>query len=266
VAGGAPRNQTEGYPFLLAVALALLIAESLISDRRLQAAALGLFLAATPRGESFQTPDLPAGTSSTPNPSTPVVDDDAGSVADWVKSGNKAFAGGHYGAAVHFYVWARETAPNSPEVLFDLALGFYKTESYREAGEAFERAAAHSRDPKFRAQCKFGQANAAYRVAMQHSTHLFDFEQALSLTIPLYRAALALDPGLTDCKYNIEVVKRKLRELTGPMRAATTRYMAQSREDLVRRHNTEASQILQENKNGKKTTGQVGRPRIDTDW
>jgi tetratricopeptide (TPR) repeat protein len=265
-AAGPPRNETEGYPFLLALALALLLAEPLISARNLQAAAVVLFLVWTPPGRSFQLPELPRPTSSAPAQATPVVTDDTASVVNWMSRGNQEFAAGHYGDAVHFYVWAVGTAPNSPEVLFDLALAFYKTESYAEAASTFERAATHARDPKFRAKCKFGQANASYRVAMQRSAHLFDFQQALALTIPLYRDALALDPGLTDCKYNIEVIKRKLRELTGPMRAASNRFMVQSREDLARRQNTEATQILQENKNAKKTKGQVGRPAIDTDW
>jgi tetratricopeptide (TPR) repeat protein/uncharacterized protein YegL len=267
MATGVPRNETDGYPFLLALVVALLIAESLISDRKRQAAALVAILVLAPLGKSFQTPELPQRTSSAPVSDTPVsVDDDTGSVVDLVRTGNKAFAQGRYGAAVHLYVLAADSAPNSPEVLFNTALGFYKTESYREAGAVFERAAAQSRDARFRAQCRFGQGNASYRLAMKRSGDLFDFEQALSLTIPLYREALALDPSLTDCKYNIEVIKRKLRELTGPMRAATSRYMVQSREDLARRNNTEASQILQENKNARKTKGQVGRPAIATDW
>ena len=101
---------------------------------------------------------------------------------------------------------------------------------------------------------------------MQRSGELFEFEQALSVTIPQYRQALALDPDLTDAKYNIEVIKRKLRELADPLRSATNRLLLQSREDAVRRLNTEASQIVQETRNGKKTEGQVGRPKIDTDW
>ncbi|SPE36273.1 hypothetical protein SBA3_240012 [Candidatus Sulfopaludibacter sp. SbA3] len=266
LAGGAPRKESDGYPFLLALALTLLLGESLISDRKLQSAGLALFLALAPAGKSLQVSEpLPRGTLSQV-PSEPGVADDTGSIMDLVRRGNESFARRSYANAVRSYLLAADSAPNSPEVLFNLALAFYKTEGYAEAASTFGRAATHSRDPKFRAQCKFGQANASYRIAMQRSGNLFEFEQALSLTIPIYRDALALDPGLTDCKYNIEVIKRKLRELAGPMRAATNRFMVQSREDMARRQNTEASQILQENKNSKKTKGQVGRPAIDTDW
>jgi Ca-activated chloride channel family protein len=238
--GGPPHRETEGYPVPLALAIALLIAESLVSDRKMRAAAAVLLLVVALPGRSAEE--------------------------DPVEAGNREFAARYYPGALRYYLAAADSAPNSPQVLFDLALTFYKTESYVDAAATYRRAAALSHDSRFRAQCKFGEANAAYRIAMQRSRQLFDFEQALSLTIPIYREALALDPSLIDCKYNIEVIKRKLRDLAGPMRAATNRFMVRSRQDLARRQNTEASRILQENRNARRTKGQVGRPTIDTDW
>ena len=236
LAGGPPQEEIDLYPYLLALCIVLLLGEALVSDRRVLAAAMMFALLAASQGKG---------------------DDE-----DPITAGNRLFQKGNYVAALHFYRLAADSQPNAPQVQFDLALSLYRSEGYEEAAVAFQRAAALSRDAKFRAQCKFGEANAAYRIAMQHSKQLFDFQQALSL----YREALTLDPSLTDCKYNIEVVKRKLRELEAPMAAAAQRYMAQSRQDLARRNNTEASQIVQENKNTKKTKGQVGRPKIDTDW
>jgi tetratricopeptide (TPR) repeat protein len=246
-AGEPARKETEVYPLLLGLAITLLMAESLISDRNLQMAAVVLLLLVALPGESFQH-------------------DDTSSPSGMVNAGNRLFKAGDYSDALHYYLMASEAAPNSPQVLFNLAVSLYRTKDYPEAASTYQRAAAQSRDPKFRAQCKFGEANAAYRIAMKQSGKLFDFEQALSLTIPMYRDALALDPSLIDCKYNIEVVKRKLRELSGSLQAATNRFMTRSHTDLARRENTEASQILNESKNSKKTKGLVGRPKIDTDW
>ncbi len=238
-AGGPPRAETDGYPILLALAIAALLAEFLLSDRKAQAAVL--LLIAIPFG----------GRSAEEDP---------------LAQADRLFRSGHYDSALYFYLRAEDAAPHSPEIVFDVALALYKTGNYEEAASTFERAAAQSRDPRFRARCKFGHANAGYRIAMRHSEKLYDFQQALSLLIPIYREALALDPGFTDSKYNIEVVKRKLAELQSPLRAASSRVMAQTREDVVRRKDVDASQILDEARNGKKMRGQVGRPTIDTDW
>ncbi len=241
------REQTDLYPFLLAAAILLLLAEPLISERSVQAGAAILFLLLAAPGQSFQ-------------------EDDMTSLAGLIKAGNRLFVAGRYADAQQYYMMASEAAPHSAEVLFDLAAALYRTGSYTEATSTYLRAAAESHDAKFRAQCKFGEANAAYRVALQQRKKIFDYQQALALTIPMYRDALALDPALTDCKYNIEVVKRKLHEISGAMNDATNALMTRSRGDMVRRENSEASQILNENRNGNKTKGLVGRPKIDTDW
>jgi len=236
------RNQVDGYPLLLALAIALLVVESMAGERRVQAAVVCLLFAVTLRA------------------------DDTDSVPKLVQTGNEFFGKGNYTTAQHFYLMASGTAPNSPEVMFDLGLAFYRSEFYDESVLAYERAAALSRDEKFRAQCKFGHANAAYRIAMKHQKNIYDFQQALALTIGIYREALKLDPSLVDAKYNIEVIKRKLRELESPMRANMNKYMVQSRQDVARSKNTEASDILNEERNGKKSRGQIGRPKVDTDW
>ena len=56
--GGSPGNQTDGYPFLLALAIALLLAESLASDRRLQTAMVVMVLWLAVPGRSFQEDPL----------------------------------------------------------------------------------------------------------------------------------------------------------------------------------------------------------------
>ncbi len=243
---GNERGETEFYPVLLAYAVLLLGAEMTMGDGgwiRSHARTRALVASLAILGLGFQ--ELPS------------------DVSELTAGGDESFRTGNYTEAARNYALAADGAPRSPEILFNLANSLYREKLYGEASANFERAAELSRDPHFRARCKLGQANCAYRMA--HGRDAFDTSQALGKVLDLYREAWAGDPELADAPHNIEAVKRKLQSLNEQLRSSARDFMVQSPADVERDRHTAADDILREDRAGGKAPLRAKRT-TDRDW
>ena len=174
------------WPCLLAAALALLLAETWISQRK-TAIALLLILALTwPRTAPAQT------------------------VEEWMTKGRDALWSQANQDAVHFFSQALQWQPNRAEARFNLGLALYRDGQYQVAAEAFAHAARSATEARLQAKSKFGQGNALYRYARESRTPMV--KSTLRAAVSAWHEALALDPTSSDARYNIDLVEAMLRE------------------------------------------------------
>ena len=114
-----------------------------------------------------------------------------------VKKGNTQFAKKQYQSALDAYRKVQVKNPDAPEVLYDLGTTLYKTDSFQEAAQNLETAAAKAQEPPTKAKALYNYGNAQYRLG--------NFEKA----IDSYKKALAIDPNDKDAKYNLEFLRNQ---------------------------------------------------------
>jgi tetratricopeptide (TPR) repeat protein len=178
-------------------------------------------------------------------------------------SGDEFFRMGNFPEAARDYALASDADVHSPEILFNLGNALYRENLYAEASIDFQKAAALSHDPRFRAKCKLAQANCAYRTV--RGLDAFALAKELGEVLAQYREAWSEDPSLTDAPHNIEIVKRKLDALRSQLRASSRDFMAQSLADVERGAHNDADDILKEDRPGGRRPP-VDRRIVNRDW
>jgi Ca-activated chloride channel homolog len=183
--GGATRSrfgeiEQSAAHWLVLFAIALLIAETLLTDRRKLAAAVALILTVN---LSAQTP------------------------AELVSTGNVAYRESHWNVAIDLYETAALSAPVPPQVHFNLGAALYQMRRYNAASDAFGKAAEAAKGTPLEAASKLGQANCAYRVAVDAPP---PESQQLLRRVLLQYEALSTMP---DARFNADVVRQRLTEL-----------------------------------------------------
>jgi Ca-activated chloride channel homolog len=176
----AGENETSTFQWPLLCAIALLTGETLLSDRRARAAAVVLVLVAN---LAAQTP------------------------VEWVAKGNAAYRDGHWETSVDSYEMAAQSAPVSPQVYFNMGAALYRMQRYGEASDVFGRAAAAVPGAPLEAMSKLGQANCAYRQAMDASPR--ESQRLLRRVLIQYDDL----PAIPDARFNSGVVKQRLADL-----------------------------------------------------
>ncbi|MFH1259419.1 MAG: tetratricopeptide repeat protein [Elusimicrobiota bacterium] len=122
------------------------------------------------------------------------------SVIGKVRQGNGYFRQGKYEKAVEKYRDAQIDRPESDKLHFNLGAGLYKLEKYDEAIKELEKATG-SKDIKLQAKAYYNLGNCVYR------------QDKLTEAISCYKKALEIDPADEDAKYNLEYVRKKIKEL-----------------------------------------------------
>jgi Ca-activated chloride channel homolog len=176
----ARESEKSALEWLLLLAIALLAGETLVSDRRARAATLALVLIAN---LTAQTP------------------------AEWVAKGNAAYRDAHWETAADSYELAAQSAPVSPQVFFNMGAALYRMQRYGAASDAFGRAAAAAPGTPLEAMSKLGQANCAYREAMDAPPR--ESERSLRRVLIQYDDL----PGIPDARFNAGVVTQRLADL-----------------------------------------------------
>jgi Ca-activated chloride channel family protein len=128
-----------------------------------------------------------------------VVDASAESVRRKVKEGNRLFEEGKIDDALKKYTDAQIDYPTSPVIHYNIGDALYKQEKYDGAMEEFEKSLS-SDEPHFASMAYYNQGNSLYRKG--------DYAKA----IEAYQQALKLNPDDEDAKFNLEFVRRKLKE------------------------------------------------------
>ena len=184
-AGAVPDERSA--PFV-ALAVALLLLEWLISERRAMPTPRGLGRPVARRGRR-------------------ILGIAIGSAALWAvacgenavsnETANGLFAAGDYAGALAEYRNLQLDLPNSPELAVNAANALHKLAQYPQALPEYGKA-IDGKDLKLRATAQYDRGNTLFRMGR--------YEDARDA----YREVLRIDPGDRDAKFNLEIVQRLL--------------------------------------------------------
>lgn len=118
---------------------------------------------------------------------------------DQVARGNQLFEEEKYDEANNKYRDAMLENPESPVIHFNIGDVQYKKNNYEEAIKAYEKALS-SEDIKLQSQSYYNMGNSLYKMGK------------LPESIMAYKKALELNPNDEDAKYNLEYVRKKLKD------------------------------------------------------
>jgi Ca-activated chloride channel family protein len=184
-AGAVPDERSA--PFV-ALAVALLLLEWLISERRAMPTPRGLGRPVARRGRR-------------------ILGIAIGSAALWGiacgenavsnETANGLFAAGDYAGALAEYRDLQLDLPDSPELAVNSANALHKLAQYPQALPEYGKA-IDGKDLKIRATAQYDRGNTLFRMGR--------YEDARDA----YREVLRIDPGDRDAKFNLEIVQRLL--------------------------------------------------------
>jgi Ca-activated chloride channel family protein len=133
-----------------------------------------------------------------------------------VREGNQLYQSGQYEAALREYQAAAlslsEAAPGAATISFNQGNALFKS---KDEGQALDRwlAALTTEDPGLAGRAKYNIGVIKYRQALAAAQR---WEDALTLTqaaVRYFRESLALDGGLADARYNLELAYRLQRQI-----------------------------------------------------
>ena len=123
----------------------------------------------------------------------------ASSARTKVKEGNTLFSDKKYDQALTKYHDALLSEPKNERIEFNVANTLYMKKKYEDALKTYEKVIG-SKDLSLEQKAYFNIGNTLYRMGK------------LPESILAYQQALKLDPNDMDAKYNLEFVRRKLKE------------------------------------------------------
>ncbi|HSG29360.1 MAG TPA: tetratricopeptide repeat protein, partial [Candidatus Krumholzibacterium sp.] len=198
----------EKYQIFLAIALALLLAEMIVSERRRKkpverAAAAGGAVKASMIVVLASALLLSAAPSA-----------DAESPEGLVKKGNSDFMAGEYEKALELYERASVKSPESAVIAFNLGDVYYRMDDFAKAREKFQEAAMKTRELPLEARAWYNIGNCAFSEGARQLDS--DLEKALGLyreSVGFYQTALEKDPELSDAAHNMEIARLMIKDL-----------------------------------------------------
>ncbi len=116
------------------------------------------------------------------------------------KKGNAFYEKGQYDEALKLYRDAQLESPESPPIHYNIGNVLYQKKKFPEASEEYQKALS-SDQPLLQEQAFYNLGNTAYRVGK------------LQEAIDFYKKALQLKSDDMDAKYNLEFVRKKLKEM-----------------------------------------------------
>lgn len=145
---------------------------------------------------------------------------------DIAKPGNEAYAQEEYGKAIAEYTKAQDLEPLSCEVRFNLGAAQFRQEEYDTALEEFSEA-VRADDPKMAAAAYYNLGNARYKKSKREfeaasivaqgqegaPNPVQEYVQKLENCIQDYEECLKRDPNDEEAKYNLEVIRREIKNL-----------------------------------------------------
>lgn len=124
-----------------------------------------------------------------------------------VKKGNEEYAAEKYDDARVSYQDALVDSPNSPEVNYNIGNVLYKNGNYKEAEEKFLNA-LQSSDPDLLADAHYNIGNCKFKTGFQEGDI-----KTVEESIMHYKEVLLKRPNDEDAKYNIEYIRRVLKQM-----------------------------------------------------
>lgn len=117
-----------------------------------------------------------------------------------VAEGNRAYAEEKFDEANDKYRDAQVDNPESPIIHFNVGDALYQKKNYEEALKSYQSAVQKSNDPKLQAQGYYNLGNTLFRMDKWQES------------VAAYQQALKLNPNDEDAKFNLEYVRRKIKE------------------------------------------------------
>lgn len=117
-----------------------------------------------------------------------------------VSEGNRAYAEEKFDEANDKYRDAQVDNPESPIIHFNIGDALYQKNNYEEALKSYQSAVQKTNDPKLQAQGYYNLGNTLFRMDKWQES------------IAAYQQALKLNPNDEDAKFNLEYVRRKIKE------------------------------------------------------
>lgn len=201
VASALQRQYEERFQIPLALAVLLLIVETLVPLRRVARAGVRRRRLRRQAGAATVALCLPF--------LVGFLDPQGDSAAE----GNQLYAAGKYDEAASKYGEGLIDAPASPLLQFNLATALYRQGKYDDAIKALEKVEA-SGEATWVARAAYNAGNAQYQLgAGTESSNPQATIKSWTQALVDYRRAMVADPVDTDAKFNHELVTRKLAEL-----------------------------------------------------
>jgi len=145
--------------------------------------------------------------------SIPGLPAQASSTAGEIRDGNRAYKEKKYDEALEHYMSAREKAPESDIVHFNLGAALYKNGRYGESIDAFTKA-LNTEDGQLESDALYNIANAKYKLGSADADK--DLKGAINLyreSLEYFRRAIELNENNREAKFNHEVVEKDLKVL-----------------------------------------------------
>lgn len=169
---------------------------------------------------------------------------------DLTRAGVELFHATQYDKALLNFNKAQEHAPDSGLIYYNIGCVLYRQGAYEEAQKAFEQAVRNADDPRIVQQAHFNLGNTHYMAGAgaagvpASTQELAHWEEA----IRQYEKALDYDPDDHDAKYNIELVRRRLKQLLDMQRPSkeSEERKKQADELVAQRQYHQALQIMQQ--------------------
>lgn len=117
-----------------------------------------------------------------------------------VLEGNRFYAEEKFDEANDKYRDAQVDNPESPIIHFNVGDALYQKRNYEEAMKSFQSAVQKTNDPQLQAQSYYNLGNTLFRLDKWQES------------IAAYQQALKLNPNDEDAKFNLEYVRRKIKE------------------------------------------------------
>jgi Ca-activated chloride channel family protein len=129
-----------------------------------------------------------------------------------INSGNEAYSSGKFSEAQTLYEQALADQPDQPAAGFNKGDSLYRQGKFVEAESAFAEIIASGKDPELLARSWFNRGNARFQQAEQKKDlqeKLTDLKESAGF----YQKALELAPQLAGAGRNLEICRRKIKEI-----------------------------------------------------
>ncbi len=155
---------------------------------------------------------------------------------DYSQKGEKDKATGTYEEALRFYRDAEIEKPESPELSYNLGNVMYQQEKYQDASEKYYKALG-SDETGHQAWAWYNLGNTLYRSGK--------YPEA----IQAYEKCLDLTPDDQDAKYNLELVRKKMKEMLDKEQQRQQNQQQQQQQQSQQQQNDQETQEQQQEQN-----------------
>ena len=206
----------EKFQVFVALAIGLLMAEVLVSERR----GRGKFEVGSSKSEAGQNKNpksrnkLQTSSAALLLLAVLVSGAKAGSVRETLRQGNGLYGDGKYTEAINKYNDVLVEQPQAVEPKFNKANGYFRLDDLGEAVDLYQEVAARSKDMKLVAKAKYNLGNCFFQRGLkQRDSDLQKAVDDMKTSITHWRQVLEIDPKNEKAARNIEVARLTIKDL-----------------------------------------------------